>query len=173
MKKKNITLLLAGALALSLAGAADAASLHWYEQVNLKVDFDWDDGQLDVDLEGPLSQFVSFDGVPQSNEQNGELTAAQNTLYNPANIFSLNPEAQCTVTDMEVKPDFHYGKRFHKPSEMEADVELACRDLSAVKRLNVELFKHFPGIKQVNVIVEGTFGNKLLTVTPQSSSVDF
>jgi hypothetical protein len=111
---------------------------------------------LEIMLESPAANIVGFEHAASTDEDKQKLADAKARLEAGADLFSINPEAECTFKSAEVvsallgnaetaKEDADHD---HKEGETHSDMDVAwtfaCTKPAELKEVTTKLFAAFP-----------------------------
>jgi len=150
------------ALALLLPAApalAHKAHVHGVMALNLVIE----GPVLAVQLETPQDSLVGHERRPRPGAEAAAAAAALATLRDAGRWLRPDPAAGCTAGPVELEP----GRLEGAPAAGESDsghadvaarVEWRCRDMGALRGLDVLLFQHFARTERIEVQVAGASG---------------
>ena len=144
------------ALALALAAApALAEKPHSHGTANLSVAIEG--RQITIDLETPLDNLVGFERAPRNDAERKRVDAAVQRLRQAAQMFAIDPAAQCTPAKAELtsevlglgasagKADAGKGKHDHgEHADLDASYVFDCADPGKAAYIDVGLFEFGP-----------------------------
>ncbi|MDR1079486.1 MAG: DUF2796 domain-containing protein [Deltaproteobacteria bacterium] len=199
MKRKVLTLaalvpvlaLLAPATLLA-QGETHAAHVHGNASMNVTVE----SSSIDIDLDGPLASFISFEHAPSTPEQTAEMKVLVEKLNAAGKLFAFPAAWGCTSSKVTVEgeniPEDVLGHP-HAPegeghdhgeeaghghedgeghSDMEAEFEFVCSEVSGDGSLDASgLFGAFPALQDLDVQLVSPKGQKGAELSPASPSV--
>ncbi|HRJ52537.1 MAG TPA: DUF2796 domain-containing protein [Candidatus Thiothrix moscowensis] len=112
---------------------------------------------LEIALESPAANIVGFEHAANSDEDKKKLAEAKAKLEAGADLFSINPEAECTFKSAEVvsallgnaeKAAEEHSDHEHKEGETHSDMDVtwtfACAKPAELKEVTTKLFAAFP-----------------------------
>lgn len=112
---------------------------------------------LEIMLESPAANIVGFEHAASSDEDKKKLADAKARLEAGAELFSTNPEAECTFKSAEVvsallgnaeKAAEEHADHEHKEGETHSDMDVtwafACTKPAELKEVSTKLFAAFP-----------------------------
>ncbi|MDR2459413.1 MAG: DUF2796 domain-containing protein [Deltaproteobacteria bacterium] len=73
-------------------GDTHPAHVHGVGNVNISID----DKTVDIDLSGPLANYISFEHVPSTDAEKAEMKSMVDKLSNPTALFTLPADWGCT-----------------------------------------------------------------------------
>ncbi len=136
-------------------------------------------GHLDLVLEGnelvielhvPAEDLLGFEHAPRTPEQQAQMTAAQETLKQPQQLFALPAAAKCSLTSVELNSSlFAETAEAVAPAALEhADIQaqylFSCAAVKHLQQLDVTLFAQFPGSQRLllqAITPSGQYGDEL------------
>jgi hypothetical protein len=133
---------------------AQAAPPHVHGAARLEITLEQQ--RLEILLESPLDNLVGFEHAPRTQRERQTLAATRARLENPAEVFTLEADAQCvpqpaTVT-IQHEADGH--------GEIEAKYLWDCARPQALQAITLRLFARFPRLRHVDVEFAGESGQK-------------
>jgi len=146
------------ALALLLGAAAAQAAGHAHVHGVAKVDIAVEARRLSVQLEMPLDNLLGFERAPRTDAERKATEAALARLRAAAQMFAIDPAAQCSVANVELtsaalklgSPDPQEEADGH--ADIDASFEFACVDAAKAAFLDVGLFE-FARLQRLEVQV--------------------
>ncbi|MDR1038166.1 MAG: DUF2796 domain-containing protein [Deltaproteobacteria bacterium] len=173
-------------------GETHAAHVHGNATMNVTVE----SASVDIDLDGPLASFISFEHAPSTPEQTAEMKAMMDKLNAAGNLFAFPAAWGCSSSKVTVEGEsipedllghphaaegegHHHGEEAdhgHEDgevhSDLEAEFEFACTSVSGDGSLDASgLFKAFPGLQDLDVQLVSPKGQKGAELSPSSASV--
>ncbi|GMO60985.1 MAG: hypothetical protein Ta2D_06760 [Rickettsiales bacterium] len=118
-----------------------------------KLDIFADGTKISMDLDSPMNNFLSFEHKPQTKEEKKEYKEFFKRIKKEE-IFVFNSDCK-----KERKHHEKHHKEHHKESEnsehedIELNLKYKCKN--EVKTIEVNLFKMFPNLKQIDVQLSG------------------
>jgi hypothetical protein len=145
------------ALLLGATAAAQAAG-HAHVHGVAKVDIAVEARRLSVQLEMPLDNLLGFERAPRTDAERKATDAALARLRTAAQMFAIDPAAQCSVANVELNsaalklgnPDPQEEADGH--ADIDASFEFACMDAAKAGFLDVGLFE-FARLQRLEVQV--------------------
>jgi hypothetical protein len=154
-------------LAFSIPVSAHEAHVHGLARMNLAVD-----GQeVEIELDSPLANFVSFEHEPETDAQKQEVRKMASTLRKAEALFILPAEAKCRLEKVSLesgaigddllspgKPgqaehehERHDGHSHDGHGDIEAEISFICLEPKKLNNMTVDLFRAFPDLHKVEV----------------------
>ncbi|OQX14277.1 MAG: hypothetical protein BWK73_10005 [Thiothrix lacustris] len=110
---------------------------------------------LEIMLESPAANIVGFEHAASTDEDKKKLADAKATLEDGAALFSINPEADCTLKSAEVisallgnadavKADNHDHKDGATHNDMDVTWRFICAKPTELTAVTTKLFAAFP-----------------------------
>ncbi|MDR2612680.1 MAG: DUF2796 domain-containing protein [Deltaproteobacteria bacterium] len=201
MHKKALALLAAAPFLAFLApadlfaqGETHAPHVHGAATLNIAVEAD----SIDLDLDGPLASFISFEHAPSTPEQRAEMQKLADSLMDAGSLFSFPAAWGCRVSKAEIEGEtipedilghphkaegeghghgHEDGDHEHAEGEVHSDLEaefvFACPSIaSEVATLDASgLFKAFPNLQDLDVQLVSPKGQTGAELSPSSTSL--
>lgn len=120
-------------------------------------------------LDSPLDNLLGFEHAPRSLKEKQAIEAMMQRLRQPENLFNFSPAAQCQPLQSELAPLYQAGGSGHQ--DLQAEYVFACAQTP--RTLEVQLFKAFPRLKQVEAQLVGPEGQKSQRLTPGKARLDW
>ena len=141
-----------------------------------------DGSTLELEFHSPAMNIVGFEHQAKSKKQIDALEAAIDTLNQPGLLFTLPSAAQCTPVSIEVEsPETEHSEHAHEHehehetedhSDFTAHYRFQCKELSRLDRIEIELFKRFPGTERIEVQSISKKGQQKIDLTPGNNSLE-
>lgn len=169
MSKRFGLLVIGGLLALVNPALAHDAHEHGVARLNVSVD-----GQeVEIELETPLANVISFEHAPETEAQREEVRAMAALLHRADSLFILPAEAQCRLNKVSLESEVlndgllspaaspraeTADKNEHAPDgdehgekhgDLDMEVSFICRNPEKLNSLRVDLFRAFPNLREV------------------------
>ncbi|MDR1243498.1 MAG: DUF2796 domain-containing protein [Deltaproteobacteria bacterium] len=158
------------------------AHVHGAAAMNLALD----GPNVDIELETPLDNVLSFEYTPKTAEEKREVQTMAETLRRAEALFLFPAAAGCELKEVSleseaISEELLSGKdggdtvNFEGHADLDADFSFVCRNPQAITRIEVALFKYFPRLNEIEVQMVTPAGQKsaeltgrdnILTVTP-------
>lgn len=165
------------------ASTTHGAHVHGVGQLNLALEKD----HLYLELNGPAANIVGFEHLPATDAQHHEVKMARQTLEEPARLFSLTPEAGCSVEALEVQSslfesmnphghddhEHHDDGAGHHHADFETRYTYHCDHPEKLTGVGVEVFTAFPATQALKV--QFIIGNRqgAAELTPANPRLSF
>jgi len=126
---------------------------------------------LQVELNSPAMNIVGFEHKPKNQKQKAAVKQAIKLLQTADNVFNFTGEANCKLRDVRVESGLnnegHRDSLDHgsEHNEFQASYVFNCSDPSALKQIDVNLFKHFPSLENIRVEMITDKGQTATTLT--------
>ncbi len=160
-----------------------AAHIHGEAQLLIALD----GATLELEFQSPAMNIVGFEHQPKSEKQVNAVKTAMDTLKQPDLIFTLSSAAQCNPVSIEVESPLsehdrhgheHNHEHEHKHetethSDFTAHYSFRCEKPSQLEKIEIELFKRFPGTEQLEVQSISKKGQQKIDLTPENSTLEF
>jgi hypothetical protein len=179
-----IPALLAVAVAAPATGAERReAGRHEHGTGELRVAIDGND--VEIELEGPASNFLGFEHQPATAAEQQALAAALAVLGAPDKLFVLPAAARCQLVGTEVTPPGFAAEEAagehaeedggHDDEDDEVHTEVAaryafrCAQPSALDVVRLEVFARFPETARLEASVVAPAGQLGATLKPEAA----
>lgn len=153
-----------------LAFAAHAGEAHVHGHATLDVAVDG--AEVTIELDTPADNLLGFERAPRSaadKQQAGKVLAQ---LGQPAQLFRLNPEAQCSATTPAIEAPLLIGRPVSgEHNDIAASYIYRCAKPAALARLDVLLFEVFPRLQQIKLQLAGPAGQRGMALKKGQRSV--
>lgn len=153
-----------------LAFAAHAGEAHVHGHATLDVAIDG--AEVTIELDTPADNLLGFERAPRSaadKQQAGKVLAQ---LGQPAQLFRLNPEAQCSATTPAIEAPLLIGRPVSgEHNDIAASYIYRCAKPAALARLDVLLFEVFPRLQQIKLQLAGPAGQRGMALKKGQRSV--
>lgn len=167
---------------------------HGVGSLNLVVD----GSMVEIELESPAANIVGFEHAPKDAAERATLERAVATLKDGARLFGFPAAAGCRLTESSVTSsllvpepsaadqDEHQAQDHSQTREsdqdaghqhehethadLDADYRFDCRDPAQIDRVDVRLFKLFPGTQRLRVqhaTAQGQGATELSAASPR------
>ncbi len=152
----------------ALAGAGHGAHVHGHATLDVAID----GAEVTVELDTPADNLLGFERVPRSaadKQQAGKVLAQ---LGQPAQLFRLNPEAQCSAATPAIEAPLLIGRPVSgEHNDIGASYSYRCAKPAALARLDVFLFEVFPRLQQIRLQLAGPAGQRGMVLKKGQRSV--
>jgi hypothetical protein len=195
--KKNIvfTFSVICLVALGTPTFAHEAHEHGTARINLGLE-----GQrVNIELETPLANLISFEHAPETDGQNEEVRNMAKIMRNAEALFLFPVEAECRLEKVSLKSEairdellFPDGapavtgakaesEKAASPGEkketeerhadLDAEITFICRQPEKLTRIEVGMFKRFPNLKEMDVQMVTPKGQGAAELTPKANVI--
>lgn len=195
MKKLLASFALIGVfLTFGFPASAHEAHVHGLARMNLAVD-----GQeVEIELDSPLANFVSFEHEPETDAQKQEVRAMAATLQKAETLFILPVEAKCRLEKVSLeseaigdellsteKPGQAESKHEHshdghshdeheehgEHGDIEVEISFVCLAPEKLNGMTVDLFRAFPDLHKVEVQMVTSGKQGAAELVPESNAL--
>lgn len=144
-----------------------AAHVHGEAKLLIAVE----DNRLEIEFISPAMNIVGFEHLPVDEAQQRAVQSALETLKRPELLFSLEVAADCIPVSVEVASPLA-GHHMHADeeeghSDFTGHYQFQCAAASRLERIDVELFKRFPGTEVIEVQSVSKRGQLKIDLTPE------
>ena len=135
---------------------------------------------LHIELESPAMNFVGFEHAPKNHEQKHAVEHAAAELKNGNSLFVLTAAAQCSLTEAQVESPMleqehneheKHDKEMH--SEFHANYVFQCKQIKALRTVDVQLFNKFSGTDEIRVQLITSKGQTVKELTAGNHKLVF
>ena len=153
---------------LTLASAADksapsdhahAAHSHGLGQLDLVVQ----GGTVKASFEIPMESLLGFEHLPRTPEQKKAMADLQTATAQASYFITLPAAADCQPKSLQVNADMFKGQK-SEHSDLDAELEYSCAQPSALKQLEIPLFKKHPRLSSLKVDMVSPKGQASVTL---------
>ncbi|MEH6567174.1 MAG: DUF2796 domain-containing protein [Halopseudomonas sp.] len=158
---------------------------HGVASLNLAIE----GSQVHLELDSPAMNLVGFEHTANSPEDQAKVAEVQAQLRKPQQLFSFPAAADCSLvkTDLhsplfaeaheeaaehahedhdhdEAHAEQHADEHEHAHADIEASYSFDCAEPAALTRLELPLFKLYPGLERINlqaITAKGQMGAEL------------
>ncbi len=174
--KRNIYLLTALLFSTALAQASDHEHEHHEAHVHGEAQLfvALESNTIDIEFKSPAMNILGFEHKPSNQAQHKALDTAVHTLKQPNLLFRFPTSAQCETMVNQVESPFSeqedhtYEEGSH--SNFTGHYQFQCADLSSVERIEINIFKQFPGTEVIEVQSISKRGQQTIDLTPKQNS---
>lgn len=145
-----------------------------------------DGSTLEIEFLSPAMNIVGFEHQPANEAQTRAVETAIATLKQPELLFNLPSAAKCSVESIETASplaDHNEHKHEHAKEVSNAHEEQAhsdftghyhfqCADTTQLNKIEIEIFKHFPGTEMIEVQSISKRGQHKIDLTPDRNILD-
>jgi len=153
---------------LSLALAADkkladesvhAAHSHGLGNLELVVQ----GASVTARFEIPMESLLGFEHLPRTPEEKKAMADLQTAVAQASYFISLPAAADCQPKSLQINADMFKGKK-SQHSDLDAEMEFSCSQPSALKQLEIPLFKKHPRLVSLKVDMVSPKGQASVTL---------
>ena len=154
------------------------AHVHGHGRLNVAVE----GAQVDIELMVPGADIVGFEHRPRTAAQKASARKAAATLRSGDKMFVFPTGAKCKLMAAKVASpliahahDHHGHHKAHKKhgkeehAEFRAEYRFRCDNPGRLTHIDVEIFKHFPGSRELSVQALSPRGQSAQELTPGSA----
>jgi hypothetical protein len=176
MKKRLLAVVLL--LGSMVSGWVFAHGKHVHGETEMEVVMDGN--ELEIDISGPLTNFLGFEHAPKDNRQKKALVDMTDDLREGDRLFEINPEAVCSFASSKVlvkKGDrtahptmLHTlgAKKKDGHADIDATYAFSCKNPAEFKSIKIKFFGRFPGLTKLDVRVVLPKKQMAAELTPQN-----
>jgi len=136
---------------------------HGHGKLNVVID----QGAVSIELDAPMDDIIGFEHKPRNDKEKKALDEAIATLKSAEKCFALPAEASCAVKSSEAGMEAE--AKGH--ADLNAKWEFTCANASALKSIDVLMFKEFKRMKELDVQIAGAQGQKSQELTPKNAKL--
>jgi hypothetical protein len=173
----KIPSLLPACLALAASAAAahePGAHVHGVAELRIVVD----GPQLQIGLDSPLDNLLGFEHDPRTNLQRTAVRQMARTLRDAGSVFTPSAAARCRATGVLLASSAALGESIAATpadgdghADLDATFTWACDNPQALTGVDVDLMRHFPGLRRLKVQVAAPSGQRAIDLVPGNRSV--
>lgn len=153
------------ALVLALAAQADSAHEHGSARLDVAVE----GNRLHIALQSPLDNLVGFEHAPRNERQRAALAKMEGTLREAGRLFTPDAAARCRADHVEIEHP-HGAAAPAADATGHADAQarwtFVCEAPQSLRRLDVQLFDAFRGLRRLKAQTATPRGQGAATLTP-------
>lgn len=150
------------------------AHVHGVAELRIVVD----GNQLTMSLESPLDNLLGFEHVPRTDVERTAVRHMARTLRDAAGVFTPSVAARCRPVSVRLASSAALGESIETtPSDgdghadLDADFTWQCEAPQALAGVDVDLMRHFPGLRRLKVQVASPKGQGAAELVPGKRSV--
>ena len=147
---------------------------HGAAQLNIAVE----DNTLHLELSSPAANIVGFEHKPRTTKQRQAVKHAIHTLKQAMVLFEPSASAKCqpgkTEVDAGALQDSHHHDEHHHHeghADFSAHYVFQCARPDKLDTLQLRLFKHFPGIEELQLQLLTDSGQGAMTITANNATI--
>jgi len=173
----KIPSLLPACLALAASAAAahePGAHVHGVAELRIVVD----GPQLQIGLESPLDNLLGFEHAPRTDVERTAVRQMARTLRDAGSVFAPSAAAQCRASGVQLASSAALGEAIAATpadgdghADLDADFSWTCDHPQALTGVDVDLMRHFPGLRRLKVQVAAPSGQRAVDLVPGRRSV--
>ena len=105
---------------------------------------------MQLAFQSAAQNIIGFEHKAATAEQAAEITAAI-AIFNRADWFVFNADANCDLTAAEASTDLLDAKFYRGSADFYANYQLLCQQPARLKHLQIHLFNLLPNLQQLKV----------------------
>ena len=153
----TVAVLLHGTYAL--AGDKHAAHSHGVGNLELVVQ----GSSVKASFEIPMESLLGFEHLPRTPEQKKAMADLQTATAQASYFITLPAAAGCQTKSLQVDSNMFKGKK-SEHSDLDAELEFSCSQPSALKQMEIPLFKKHPRLSSLKVDMVSPKGQASVTL---------
>jgi len=153
----TVAVLLHGTYAL--AGDKHAAHSHGVGNLELVVQ----GSSVKASFEIPMESLLGFEHLPRTPAQKKAMADLQTAVAHASYFISLPAAADCQPKSLQVNADMFNAKK-SEHSDLDAELEFSCSQPSALKQMEIPLFKKHPRLSSLKVDMVSPKGQARVTL---------
>ncbi|MDR1311888.1 MAG: DUF2796 domain-containing protein [Burkholderiaceae bacterium] len=170
-----------------------------HEHGAAKIDLAIEGQEVEIELETPLANVISFEHAPRTPSQEKEIRAMAAIMHTNKTLFSFPDKAGCVLEKVSLKSDVISRDLLAPPSssggkatqsasvspkktkdkkddddehaDLDAEFAYRCQNPQALTYIRTGLFKSFPRLKRVDMQIAGPKGQRAARLTPRSNVI--
>jgi hypothetical protein len=150
------------------------AHVHGVAELRIGVD----GPQLQISLESPLANLLGFEHAPRTDVQRTTVRQMARTLRDAGSVFTPTAAAHCHAAAVRLASSAALGESIETSAadgdghaDLDADFSWTCDAPQALTGVDVDLMRHFPGLRRLKVQVAAPSGQRALDLLPGRRSV--
>lgn len=163
------------AIAIGTAGPAPAASdMHRHGAGQLDIVIEADAVMIEVQI--PAADVVGFENEPRTPEEESAVRKARETLELGDRLFDFPAGAHCRLETAEVDRRAIDGQRAavkDTHGDFDARYLFRCERPSRVSRIDVQIFEHFPAVRELQARIISPDGQTAYELDRSSTRLSF
>ena len=131
------------------------------------------DKNLEIAMQSPAVNILGFEHTAEADADRATLRSAEKLLGTPDRLFQLPSPAECALQSSVVESSLleeHGGHEEH--SEFHTKYSYTCNTPHALVSIDINLFKHFPGIEEIDVQVVSDKGQSIVELGAENTRVE-
>jgi hypothetical protein len=187
--KKMLKLVIVAGTFLVFGNFAFAHEAH--EHGVARMDLALEGQKVEITLETPLANVLSFEHAPETEAQKKEVHAVAAVMQKAESLFIFPVEAQCRVEEVSLKSEAiehtllapnapvhkeknhsdekNHAKEMH--ADLDVEVSFLCSRPEKIDSVTVDLFRAFPNLREIEVRMVTRKGQKAAELTPTSNTI--
>jgi len=146
---------------LCSAQAADKHAAHSHGAGNLELVVQG--SSVKASFEIPMESLLGFEHLPRTPAQKKAMADLQTATAQANYFITLPAAADCQPKSLQVDADMFKGKK-SEHSDLDAELEFSCAQPSALKQLEIPLFKKHPRLSSLKVDMVTPKGQSSVTL---------
>lgn len=152
-----------------------------------KIDIVIEDDHVELNLEGALSNFLSFEYAPKSDQDLKEVALLNQKFQHVGDLFELTETADCSVKTIALGSDVITAEHLsvnladlavgYKPNETHgnllAKIVWQCNKPNALSSLKINLFEYFPNMEHITVQMLTPKGQKSAELSESMTKIEW
>lgn len=136
--------------------------VHGHSEIQLVMS----QNQIKLHFESPANNIVGFEHSAHSNKEKQQVLSAKKTLSSADSLFIFKG-TRCSATSSTVNMSALLHEHKNNHNEVSAQYQFTCDSVEKLKTINIQLFKYFKNIEEINVqwISPNNQGLEILTPT--------
>ena len=143
-----------------------------------------EDKTLTMNFSSPLDNLIGFEHKAHNQAEVAKVQSMINQFYKKPSLFIPTKTAECQIKTINLdslvikkKPEDAIKKPEHEEEAGHADLDgefiFTCNRPENMRDLQVNLFKVFPNLHQLNVEVVSTRGQTAAKLTPENNQISW
>ena len=120
-------------------------------------------GTVKATFDIPMDSLLGFEYLPRTPAQKKALTDLQAAVSQANYFINLPAAADCQPKSLQVNADMFHGKK-SEHSDLDAELEFSCSQPSALKQIEIPLFKKHPRLSALKVDMVSPKGQSSVTL---------
>ncbi|WP_342742234.1 DUF2796 domain-containing protein [Wohlfahrtiimonas larvae] len=162
----------------------DAHGAHQHGVANMNISIEH--GNVELELEGALANFISFEYAPKSDAEIAEVKAMATQLNAIDQLFVLPKDANCAVKNLGLASDVIepelLGHKAHSEEHkhhhtthgnLTMTAQWQCQTPAKLQQLEVKLFPYFPHLEHVEVQMITPNGQKSAELSRKNTVIQW
>lgn len=126
--------------------------------------------EMQLAFQSAAHSVVGFENKPSTAEQKQEVAAAI-AIFETANWFSVNAEANCELSSADASTDLNEPHAREGHAEFYANYQILCQRPARLTELRLDIFNLLPAVEQIDVqwIINGQ--QSMAKASPGNSTI--